>query len=247
MGRLSEGESRRTERYMLALETRVRGFESSGRGWTEDTITDSVSAYGVSFPLNHRVERGLVLHLDLPLPRGYRDYDRTAASYAVYTLVRNTVTLGEVLRVGVMFLGKEPPRGYDNRPAALYLLPSDRASQRQETVPPAPGAAAALTPDGGRRRSERYNLELKVVLQETDEWGVILREELTVADNISNGGARIATTLDFSPGDVVFLLETGGTFATAAVVRDLTVGRDRLKRIHVEFLGEKRPEHLIPH
>ena len=32
--------------------------------------------------------------------------------------------------MGVMFLGKNPPRGYDQHPAGRFLLPSDSAGKK---------------------------------------------------------------------------------------------------------------------
>jgi len=56
-------------------------------------------------------------------------------------------------------------------------------------------------------------------LQLVDEWGAVLQEELTVADNVARGGARVMTSLAFTVGDILLLQEAGGGFATRAEVR----------------------------
>ena len=81
----------------------------------------------------------------LPLPKRLRQYDLNDASYRVYSLVRGVRRRADQPRVGVMFFGKFPPRGFHERPAARYLLPPTRSSNA-----PAPqGLRAGETPFAG--------------------------------------------------------------------------------------------------
>src|SRR6185295_9507512 len=121
-------ERRNEPRMALALPVQVRATESDGRSWDEMTSTDDASFGGASFSLSRSLAPGRVLQLSLPLPKRFRRYDLSEASYHVYGLVRD-VSAGRASgrRVGVMFLGKQPPKGYEENPGGHYLLPSDPA------------------------------------------------------------------------------------------------------------------------
>jgi hypothetical protein len=279
-------ERRKTVRVGLAIPLRVQGFLADGSTWEEITSTVDVSQGGACFPLTHEAELGQVLLLALPMPKRLRQYDLNDESYRVYSLVRGVRRRAEQPRVGVMFFGKFPPRGFQERPAARYLLPSDSIANapaphglRAGDTPfagtpavaevPGPGAdaspsldeppsldtlvggppevgppsgssprpvsaplpddsAAGYTPPAfvapstiprsragvppapvpgapapqffptsdvphDRRGSPRVELFVNFTLELVDEWGAVLQEELTVADNVSRGGARVMT------------------------------------------------------
>ena len=105
-----------------------------------------------------------MLLLSLGLPKRLRQYDLTDAIYRVYSLVRSVRRRGEQPRVGVMFFGKHPPRGFSERPGARFLLPSDSIVN---AVPPAglrdgntpySGLPALSRPAGAEtRRSTRWS------------------------------------------------------------------------------------------
>ncbi len=138
-------ERRKTVRVGLAIPLRVQGFLADGGTWEEITNTVDVSQGGACFALTHEAELGQVLLLSLPMPKRLRQYDLNDASYRVYALVRGVRRRAEQPRVGVMFFGKYPPRGFQERPAARYLLPSDSIANA-----PAPhGLRGGDTPFGG--------------------------------------------------------------------------------------------------
>jgi hypothetical protein len=223
-----------------------------------------------------------------------------------------------------MFFGKHPPRGFSERPAARYLLPSDSLvnapapkglreghtpytgmpaispSQRADNppldtlvgglgggAPPVPNpdesgpgrytppamTAPSTIPKGRagmpvlpnaeasgpeffpsgmttrssneRRASERTQVFVNFTIQLVDEWGAVLQEELTVADNVSRGGARVMTTLSFQKGDVVLLQEAGGGFATRAEVRGVSKAQPTIERLHLQFIDRQAPDRLL--
>ena len=235
-----------------------------------------------------------------------------------------------------MFFGKYPPRGFQERPAARYLLPSDSivnapapqglragetpfagtpaarpptpastsmrprstrssARPRSATGPPeaacvrrarrplrasrpddssagtrpafiarprsrAPAPACRPPPCRARRprsssprtrcrttvaRAPRVDLFVNFTIQLVDEWGAVLQEELTVADNVAKGGARVMTSLAFQVGDVLLLQEAGGGFATRAEVRGITRAQRTVDRLHLRFLDRQAPERLL--
>jgi len=313
-------ERRKNPRLGLAIPARVQGFLADGTSWDEMTTTYDVSSGGACFPLVHEVELGQVLLLMLALPKRLRQFDLMDASYRVYTLVRGVRRRADQRRVGVMFFGKHPPRGFHERPGARYLLPSDsivnatapqglRSGEMPEaqilsddppldtmvgsggstgsmrplapappsddsgsryTPPPmtapstipkgkagvsptpaegvtAPDAEASSPPAGTKeRRSEpRKDMFVNFTIQLVDEWGVVLQEELTVADNISRGGARVMTTLTFRQGDIVLLQEAGGGFATRAEIRDITRAQPTIERLHLRFLDRQAPDRML--
>jgi hypothetical protein len=287
---LTDAERRKNLRLGLAIPVRVHGFLADGSTWEEFSTTEDVSSGGVSFPLTHAVELGQILFLSLALPRRLRQFDLNDAAYRIYTLVRGVRHRAGQPLVGVMFFGKYPPRGFKDRPAARYLLPSDstagspvpedledgspplaerdparsaRPAARSETPPPppeprpgAPDAPPSPSPDGSpapapsgrpedRRRHPRMNIFLNFTLQQVDEWGAVLQEELTVADNVSRGGARVMTTLPFRVGDVILLQEAGGGFATRAEVRAITQSQPGIERLHLRFLDREAPDRLL--
>jgi hypothetical protein len=96
-----------------------------------------------------------------------------------------------------------------------------------------------------RRATPRVQLFVNFTIQLVDEWGTVLQEELTVADNISRGGARVMTSLAFHVGDVLLLQEAGGSFATRAEVRGTTRVQPTVDRLHLRFLDRLTPDRLL--
>ena len=313
-------ERRKSERLGLAIPVRVQGFLADGTSWEEISSTIDVSANGACFPLTHDVELGQVLVLTLALPKRLRQFDLSDEDYRVYTLVRGVRRRAEQPRVGVMFFGKYPPRGFQERPAARYLLPSDSiaapvprglrpgdtpmagtpaataaalaagvpmatdsfdpaslASQlgpddsgqtppamlgpstlkprRAPVISPPPPVTGtpppayerpAPAPPKERRGAQRVELFVNFTIQLVDEWGAVLQEELTVADNVAPGGARVMTTLPFQVGDVLLLREaSGGDFATRAEVRGVTQVQPTIDRLHLRFVDGPAPQRLL--
>ena len=86
---------------------------------------------------------------------------------------------------------------------------------------------------------------MNFTIQLVDEWGVVLQEELTVADNVAQGGARVMTSLSFQVGDIILLQEAGGGFATRAEVRGITRVQPTVDRLHLRFLDRQAPDRLL--
>jgi len=101
---------RRHSRLPMTLPVRVRGREASGTTWEEVTSCVDVCLGGVGMLMSHPVSTGQVLHLSVPLPTHFRQYDLIESSYQVYALVRDARPSAKRLRVGVAFLGRHPPR-----------------------------------------------------------------------------------------------------------------------------------------
>jgi PilZ domain len=225
---LSE-ERRHQPRLALTMPVRVAGFGADGQPWTEMSTVKDLTASGAAFLLKHPVTRGHVLHLSLPLPKRFRSYDLGDASYHVYVLVRSAHPQPPGARVGVMFLGKHPPRGFDKEPAGLYLLPND--------PPPA------------RMRDRRVGtrLEVFVNVRLTRREGVDgPQDERTIAENIGRNGARVMSALPVEAGEILLLTEIDGDFETRVQVRGLYVGPDKIPRLNLHFLDCEAPDRLVP-
>jgi hypothetical protein len=300
-------ERRKFPRLGLAIPLRVQGFLPDRSIWEEFSTTTDVSSGGACFPLVHEVDLGQVLLLSIALPKRLRQYDLNEVTYRIYTLVRGVRRRSDRPRIGVMYFGKFPPRGFDERPSARYLLPSDsvpyapapqglregftppggieaivKSPSPEETIafgdvpdfakdpvptpaashagsartgvglPPAPVAGTSgpdfypsREPPVDRRGAPRFQVFVNFTIQLVDEWGAVLQEELTVADNVARGGARVMTSLTFHVGDVILLQEAGGGFATRAEVRGVTRVQTAIDRLHLRFVDRQAPERLL--
>jgi hypothetical protein len=275
---MESAERRRNPRLGMVIAVRVQGFLVGGATWDEVTQTDDVSVGGASVTIKQTVELGQVLHLTLAMPKTLRQYDLSEATYRVYCLVRGISRRADECRVGLMFFGQVPPRGFQDRPWARFLLPSDNAAlaaartaavagSPDDTHPGGPSGAApppsasqafratlrseqrapSSTPSdpNERRAHPRFQLFLNFTIQQVDEWGAVLQEELTVAESLSKGGAQVKTSLELMKGDVVLLQEAGSGFATRAEVRGVQKGPDGIARLHLKFLDRPAPERLL--
>jgi hypothetical protein len=195
----------------LVVPVRVKGFDASGSNWDEMTMLGDTSFGGSSFTLLHPVETGQVLHLGLPLPKRFRQYDLTETSYQVWALVRNVAQGSGRTRVGVYFLGKKPPHGFEKNPAGRYLLPSDPPPER---------------PD--RRKFARLNIFLNIKLVRPDFRGAERREELTIAENLGRWGARVLTSLPLAKGEQVDIVDVGEDRIPRLNVKFTSQAPDRL-------------------
>jgi hypothetical protein len=305
-------ERRKFPRLGLAIPLRVQGFLPDRSTWEEFSTTTDVSSGGACFSLAHEVDLGQVLLLSLALPKRLRQYDLNEVTYRIYALVRGVRRRSDRPRIGVMFFGKFPPRGFEERPSARYLLPSDsvpyapapqglregftppggieaivKSPSPEETIAfdvvpdvapprasaapppaPAPQSRGSARPRSGvppppvaggdsphfypsrevpadRRGAPRFQVFVNFTIQLVDEWGAVLQEELTVADNVARGGARVMTSLSFHVGDVILLQEAGGGFATRAEVRGVSSVQTAIDRLHLRFIDRQAPERLL--
>lgn len=220
-------ERRAEARRVFGVPLRVQGHAPDGSAWEEMTNTLDVAFGGVAFKLGRRLEPGQVVMLLLPLPKAFRRYDLSDPSYRSYALVRDSVQVAGGQRVGVVFLGRTPPKGYAQNPGGRYLLPHDPA--------PKPGE---------RRQHRRLQVFLNLKIQRAQTGAHPAQEEQTVAENLSRRGARVLTSMNVRQGEIVTVLEIGGSYRTRAEVRSVTLGRDRITRLGLLFHQEV-PDRLI--
>lgn len=228
------GNQRKHQRMSLAVPVRVQGHEPNGAPWSEMTVTENADFGGAAFSLKHVVTRGHALHLSLPLPKSFRSYDLTAPSYSVYSIVRNTNFLPNgAFRVGVMFLGRHPPRGHAQNPGGLYLLPSDLVA----------GATAGPMLTGIERRAHpRYDLAVQLKLTRPEPVAFGPASEQTLTRNLGSGGAMVLTSLPVSRNDIVLIEDLQGILRTRAEVRGVFIGKDNVPRLNLRFLDPQAEE-----
>jgi hypothetical protein len=214
---------RQRRRIPIKVPVRVRGRNADGTTWEEVTSCVDASLVGVSVLLTHKVSTGQVLHLSLPLPVPFRRYDLVEASYRVYALVRDSHPSGSVSRVGVMFLGRNPPGRGDVLPAEHYLMPGDHPARR-------------LSP----RRWLRLHLE------GDQAPGGVAQDEEAVAEHIAPTAILVKVTrLPVSRGTVLAVEEIGGDFRSRASVSSIAVGADGQPRLRLRILDAPVPDRLL--
>lgn len=223
----SRPERRKQPRMVLNVPVRVQGHEAGGKPWEEMTASLETSFGGIAFRLKRVVEPGQVVQLSLPLPKTFRQYDLIDPSYRVCALVRDVVASLDDFRVGVVFLGKTPPKGYEDNPGGRYLLPSD----------PPPKAPEA-------RHEPRHQVFLNVWIKRSLP-GAPVQQEPTVTENVGKHGACVPTTLPIGKGEILVFRVPGAGFETRAEVRNVTIGKDNVPRLNLLFLDSELPDRLM--
>jgi hypothetical protein len=215
-------EQRRTRRVPMKLAVRVQGRDPDGTKWEEMTTAEDASAGGIALILKRNARVGQVLHLTLPLPPRFRQYDLTLSSYRVYGLIRGKRPGN---RYGLLFLGKLPPRGAEALPAGLYFLPGD----------PRPLGAG------------KQGFEIVLRLEAEHAPGGVAQEEHSIAENVTEREADARTTsLPVVKGALVSVEEVAGDFKTRAEVQSIVIGKDGNPLLHLLFLDEAVPSRLLP-
>jgi serine/threonine protein kinase len=113
---------------------------------------------------------------------------------------------------------------------------------------PQPSAEAHIWVPGNKdaRRDERIYLPTDVLLKKLGPEGAPVKEERTVAHDLSRTGMRILTSWsDLEKGDKVKVVEVGGDFSTGAIVRNVSRGTDHITRVGIEFLDSRAPDRLV--
>jgi hypothetical protein len=219
-----ETERRRQRRVPLKLPVRVQGRDANGAGWEEMSTCEDASVGGAALLVSHPVRPGQVLHLSVPLPRRFRQYDVNDSSYRTYGLVRHTRASVNALRVGVLFLGRHPPRGADSLPAGLFFMPGEQVAR-------------------GARPASRLRLRLEA---EHAPGGVAQDEDVAV-EQLEPTAALVRTArLPVARGTIVMAEEKDGPFRSRAEVSGIAIGADGLPRVSLRFLDEPVPDRLLP-
>jgi PilZ domain-containing protein len=220
------GDRRWHRRLPLRLPVLIQGRHPDGSVFDELAACEDVSDGGVRLHLRHPVRQGQLLHLSLPLPSHFRQYDLTHRLYRVYALVRSVVPSGEEgARVGLLFYGKTPPQG-------------------EESLPTGPFFIAAEAGETGLRRHHGVPLMLRLPAEHAP--GALERGERALAECIRMWAARVRIcSLPAMKGALVLVEDSSGDFRTRAEVRHIVIGADGAPRLDLAFLDSPAPGHLL--
>jgi hypothetical protein len=236
-------ERRIRERLELKLPVRVHCRETPDFEWVEMTRLSDVTPFGAGFTLKHPIEKGRLLHMTIPMPRQLRVFDHVEDQYKVWALVRYVrphPTEAEkvaVFRVGVAFVGKRPPKSYQEDPGKRYEI----ATSATDTALDDPDQMLNAFPSPDYREYTRHNMAVDMLLETLDENSVVTESENTVTENISVRGAMLFTSLDISKGRFVRLTSQQYNLTLFAAVRSCAKGADGIGRLHLEFIDREWP------
>jgi len=167
-----------------------------------------VSPFGARFGLMRPFDIGRLLRLTLKMPHKLRVFDHVEDQYRVWSIVRNARLLepktpkDSLLEVGVAFIGKRPPKSYEEDPARRYEIAQTKLeSQLWAAQEDSVEQLAEIITD--EKRKESRQLIPVDVLIEVYEADKIVTTEQSVTENISRKGAAIFTALDLQPGTFV--------------------------------------------
>src|SRR5687767_3204251 len=227
------------ERLALHLPVRVRVRETPDFEWTEMTRLVNVTPFGARITLKRPTEKGRLLHMTIPMPRQLRVFDHVEDQYRVWALVRfvksSIITDSSVFEIGVAFIGKHPPRSYEENPAKRY----DIGGRTSDSLSIPEELQTATTED--QRTETRHNIPVDIRVETLDDKGMVDQSESTVAENINPRGAAIYTTLDLPVGRMIRLTSEQYNLTVHAAVRGRSVGPSGVHRIHVEFIDREFP------
>ncbi|HKP45206.1 MAG TPA: hypothetical protein VJT50_01285 [Pyrinomonadaceae bacterium] len=230
------------ERLELKLPVRIHCRETRDLEWTEITRLIDVTPFGAGFTLKRPVEKGRLLHMTIPMPRQLRVFDHVEDQYRVWALVRYikqstaTKTNAPQFEVGVAFIGKRPPRSYEEDPAKRYEIGSISA-ESLASVQDWPETESTAD----NRRLTRHNIPVDMLIETLDDQGMVENSEQTVTENISLRGAAIYTTLDIPLGRFIRLSSEQYRITVYAAVRGRSMGPAGVPRLHVEFIDREWP------
>lgn len=225
------------------LQTVVKAKQADRNAWSETAEIHSISSSGAGFYIRRYCHIGQLVSLILPLPKHLRLYDHDSKLYRVWGLVQYCSPVygqgGDAgFQVGVAFVGKKPPESYHSDPLQSYRI----CGMSKNGMWNIEEAEAPFQP----RRHSRYwsPVDLYISVVGADQKNT--DGENTVAENISESGASIITSLNAYVGDRIKIQSKKYKFYTLAVVRNRKLGPDDRPRIHVEFIKETFPVQDLP-
>ena len=224
-------------RLSLKLPIKVLCRESLDYEWTEKSRLIDVNQFGAGFTLTRPVEVGRLIQLTAPLPHQLRCFDQLEPMYSVWSLVRHISVVQEdpiMFRIGVAFIGKQPPASYEENPATLYdPLPIKLGQSVMWRV--------MRRPPVRKRRETRLAIPLEVLLETFDEDGNPMEREHTVTEAISSLGACIPSSLEVEAGRVVRITSVTDGVTVFGAIRSRQVMPDGIARLGIEFIGDRWP------
>lgn len=234
---------RSRERLELKLPVRVHCRETSELEWTEITRLIDVTPFGAGFTLKRPIEKGRLLHMTIPMPRQLRVFDHVEDQYKVWALVRHVKPITPpgsktlLFEVGVAFIGKRPPKSYEEDPSKRYEV----AGSTAESLTLAEDWRPTEMDSSDKRAHTRHGIPVDMLIETFNDKGEVEASEHTVTENISAKGAAIYTTLSLPVGRFVRLSSEQFKLTVYAAVRGQSLGPTGVPRVHVEFVDREWP------
>lgn len=234
------------ERIRLGLPARIYGRESGNREWTEMTRLIDVTPFGARFALMRPVDIGRLLQLTLKMPLPLRVFDHVEDQYRIWSIVRNARLLEQktpkdfLLEVGVAFIGKRPPRSFEENPALRYEIAQTKLESQLWAAQEDSAEQLAEMVIDDLRRDSRQLIPVDVLIEVYDA-DKIVNSEQSVTENISPRGATVFTELDLDPGTFIKMTNQRYNAVVLGVVRARRTGADGITRLHLEFIGSEWP------
>ena len=205
-----------------------------------------VTPFGARFTLKRPFDIGRLLQLTLAMPRPLRVFDHTEDQYRVWSIVRNARLLEQktpkdsLLEVGVAFLGKRPPKSYEENPALRYEIAQTKLESQLWAAKEDSVEQLAEMVSDDLRKDSRQLIPVDVLIEVYDA-DKIINSEQSVTENISPRGATVFTELDLQPGAFVKMSNERYNAVVLGVVRGRHAGADGITRLHLEFIGSEWP------
>lgn len=228
------------------MPARVYGRESGNREWTEMTRLVDVSPFGARFGLMRPFDIGRLLRLTLKMPHQMRVFDHAEDQYRVWSIVRNARLLEQrtpkdsLLEVGVAFIGKRPPKSYEENPARRYEIAQTKLESQLWAAQEDAVEQLAEIVINDNRKGSRQLIPVDVLIEVYDA-AKIVKTEQSVTENISPRGATVFTELDVQPGTFVKMNNERYNASVLGIVRRRRAGADGITRLHLEFIGSEWP------
>jgi len=137
----------------------------------------------------------------------------------------------------VAFIGKRPPRSYEQDPSKRYEMGGSTPETLTVTADWVPTEMAS----SDKRTHTRHSIPVDMLIETFNDKGEVELSEQTVTENISQKGAAIYTTLSLPVGRFVRLSSEQYKLTVHAVVRGQSVGPTGVPRVHVEFVDREWP------
>lgn len=228
------------DRLALQLPVRVRVRETADFEWIEMTRLMNVTPFGAGFTLKRPTEKGRLLHMTIPMPRQLRVFDHVEDQYRIWAIVRHLKTevsdKGTAFVVGVAFIGKRPPKSYEQEPWRRY----DVATNQFDALPGANALVESVSSET-QHGETRHQIAVDMRVELLDENGVAVETEQTVSENIGTRDATLFTTLNLEQGRFIRLTSEQYRITAHAAIRSRRIAPDGIARIHVEFIDKEWP------
>lgn len=133
--------------------------------------------------------------------------------------------------------------------AAVRLKAAEIVTKLGTDWSASPASSSGIVPEPAppwerKRRSPRLQVGVALRLRRLTPRGSEGAEELTVTENLSEGGAKLVTSLPVEKGEIVELHEPDGPLHIKALVLNVSIGQDNRPRLHLQFFEVEGAEHL---